>query len=1024
MRPIAIEIEGLRSFRDGATARIEFGDRDLVAIVGETGAGKSSILEALTYALYGQASFAAHANQELMNDESERLRVAVDFWAGEQQWLAVRELERRKDGEVGPATALLERIGKEGQRLESIEGVQQVNRRVIGLLGLDAPAFLRTVVLPQGRFARLLVEDDPRQRAAILRQIWDTSDIEATAEVVRHELGRLATLETRCETYADTLPDNPQEEAERLAATAVEAAAATERARAAEARAAKAVAKAAEAKKAEERARQAQAQAAAIDVKAVEAAMTAGRDRLAATKQACAEAADALRKADRQVARIAEQETPDLEAIDKAVARAAAAGDTLDEADAASKRADLAEREAADAEAVSEAARGKVEAAGKAAQAARAAHREAAAAAATAERRAEEAERCAREVTRARSRAAAGAEKELASARRRDEARRASAAAARRARESEEERTAAAQRLQKIREADAAAAAAHGHAPGDACPICRQPLPKGWQPPKANGLAAAAVEARRTQENAEAAGRSAAGAAATADAAAKAAEDTAREAKAARAELAAAEQAAELLPGATVANERSDVAAATAVAVRQTAERAERTAEQARERLEKAENAAGAAEREAGLAEGAERARRKEAANQREDAGKAARRSEAAWTAAVVEDGAEARVENAERREWARAQGLKMRERQADARAIAREQQACVQEAARRRLALNAAEERAREVSEQTKREMQQQFQTATAALARVAELAGTAPPLPDTGCTAAEVLAAVHRGIEQTHKAAGETAAAAGESLESARAELLQAVREAEGGENRPSTPNDEAVRWCRARTEASAGRAAVAAEAAAAAAATAPAAERLSTVAAQVRVRRGQLSEIALSLKSGAFPKWLTLRRSVDLLRHGAVKLEEMTGGRYSFRDPRDTEERWRIVDRQSGATRAPTTLSGGEQFLASLSLALGLVETLGRRGGHLEALFLDEGFGSLDQKALDMALDGLEAAATAEHLVGVITHVRQVAERIPHVLAVEHEPGRGSTARWLDNAERVALGEGLTDGLTSVS
>ena len=87
------------------------------------------------------------------------------------------------------------------------------------------------------------------------------------------------------------------------------------------------------------------------------------------------------------------------------------------------------------------------------------------------------------------------------------------------------------------------------------------------------------------------------------------------------------------------------------------------------------------------------------------------------------------------------------------------------------------------------------------------------------------------------------------------------------------------------------------------------------------------------------------------------------------------------------------------------------------MGQRGGRLESFFLDEGFGSLDESALDTALDALDQASTPEHLVGVITHVRRIAERVPHVLSVERNPSTGSSARWLEQAEE-ATGQSTND------
>ena len=89
-------------------------------------------------------------------------------------------------------------------------------------------------------------------------------------------------------------------------------------------------------------------------------------------------------------------------------------------------------------------------------------------------------------------------------------------------------------------------------------------------------------------------------------------------------------------------------------------------------------------------------------------------------------------------------------------------------------------------------------------------------------------------------------------------------------------------------------------------------------------------------------------------------------MSRGKYAFVDPGDADEQWRVLDAVSGQDRSPASLSGGEQFIAWLSRALGMVEMLARSGGRLESLFLDEGFGSLDRNNLDAAVQALGTVA----------------------------------------------------------
>lgn len=105
--------------------------------------------------------------------------------------------------------------------------------------------------------------------------------------------------------------------------------------------------------------------------------------------------------------------------------------------------------------------------------------------------------------------------------------------------------------------------------------------------------------------------------------------------------------------------------------------------------------------------------------------------------------------------------------------------------------------------------------------------------------------------------------------------------------------------------------------------------------------------------------------------------------------------------ILDHANGQRRSVKTLSGGEKFLAALSLAIGLstvVQTQGS-GVRLEAMFIDEGFGSLDRDAICDALDILDGIRKGSGLVGIISHVEQLAESIPSKIEVRKN-GRGST------------------------
>jgi exonuclease SbcC len=109
--------------------------------------------------------------------------------------------------------------------------------------------------------------------------------------------------------------------------------------------------------------------------------------------------------------------------------------------------------------------------------------------------------------------------------------------------------------------------------------------------------------------------------------------------------------------------------------------------------------------------------------------------------------------------------------------------------------------------------------------------------------------------------------------------------------------------------------------------------------------------------------------------------------------------------VSDDHTGTTRPVATLSGGESFLASLSLALGLADVVQAYAGgiKLDTMFIDEGFGSLDPESLDLAFRTFADLQVRGRLVGIISHVPELKERMSTRLEVV--PGhRGSTARFV--------------------
>ena len=164
MRPRRLELEGFGAFRDPCT--IDFSDIELVALVGATGSGKSTIIDAITFALYG--SVARYDDKgavaPVINQTSTRARVRLDFEVGAQQLTAVRLVQRTPRGAT-TKEARLER----GDEVIAADA-RSMSTEVTRLLGLDVDQFNRTVVLPQGRFADFL-HDQPRDRQKTLRQL-------------------------------------------------------------------------------------------------------------------------------------------------------------------------------------------------------------------------------------------------------------------------------------------------------------------------------------------------------------------------------------------------------------------------------------------------------------------------------------------------------------------------------------------------------------------------------------------------------------------------------------------------------------------------------------------------------------------------------------------------------------------------------------------------------------------------------------------------------------------------------------
>lgn len=139
--------------------------------------------------------------------------------------------------------------------------------------------------------------------------------------------------------------------------------------------------------------------------------------------------------------------------------------------------------------------------------------------------------------------------------------------------------------------------------------------------------------------------------------------------------------------------------------------------------------------------------------------------------------------------------------------------------------------------------------------------------------------------------------------------------------------------------------------------------------------------------------------------ILRRANLRLLTMSSGQYELKRQEETANRREkaglelsVIDHYNGSERSVKTLSGGETFQASLSLALGLADEIQSNAGgiRLDSMFVDEGFGSLDEESLSQAMKALESLAEGSRMVGIISHVSELKERIDSKIIVTKNRG----------------------------
>lgn len=156
MRPLKLSLKGFTAFRDEQS--VDFSQLDLFAIAGPTGAGKSSILDAMTYALYGKVERVSNECSQLISQGLPGMAVQFEFSCGNEQYRVARRTTRKS-----PTDVVLERL-VDGEWVSEAGKVREVGQRIEQIIGLDYVGFTRAVLLPQGKFDQFLAGDAGARR--------------------------------------------------------------------------------------------------------------------------------------------------------------------------------------------------------------------------------------------------------------------------------------------------------------------------------------------------------------------------------------------------------------------------------------------------------------------------------------------------------------------------------------------------------------------------------------------------------------------------------------------------------------------------------------------------------------------------------------------------------------------------------------------------------------------------------------------------------------------------------------------
>ena len=188
MRPRELKLRGFRSYEDEVT--FDFRDRRLVGVVGPIGAGKSTILDGIAFALFGRTPRVQRDTRSLINQVSDAAHVQLTFEVDGDIWRVTRVLKRRGQGQV--QLVRLATDDPDAEHQETVVLDRQVRDRIERLLGMDFDTFGRSVLLAQNRFAEfLLASDAPRN--AVLKGVFGYERFDAALGATRERVARAET---------------------------------------------------------------------------------------------------------------------------------------------------------------------------------------------------------------------------------------------------------------------------------------------------------------------------------------------------------------------------------------------------------------------------------------------------------------------------------------------------------------------------------------------------------------------------------------------------------------------------------------------------------------------------------------------------------------------------------------------------------------------------------------------------------------------------------------------------------------